>query len=330
MHILVTNDDGPPSPESSPYVLCLVRHLQRQGHLVSVCLPHTQRSWISKAHMIGQTLKPSYYRPPAGLHGDGSEGTTHQRPSPEPGVEEWVLIDGTPASCVQIGLHHLFGHRGPVDLVVSGPNYGRNTSSVFALSSGTLGAAMEAAVCRQKAIALSFAFFSRNHDPVVIEAACRHSVRLIEALYSQWPTDGEADLYSVNVPLVEDVESNKSWWTDMLQNYWGGGSCFEEIDADAAHDAAHEELVIREGPGGEANFAADKPAVVTAAGHSSGCHSHKHFKWAPRLADVYKSVAESGPGNDGRTVKEGNTSITPLKANFAQGQGAFSRKEFVL
>ncbi|KAF4595849.1 5'/3'-nucleotidase SurE [Ophiocordyceps camponoti-floridani] len=329
MHILVTNDDGPPSPESSPYVLCLVRHLQRQGHLVSVCLPHTQRSWISKAHMIGQTLKPSYYRPAAGLHGDGSEGTTHQRPSPDPDVEEWVLIDGTPASCVQIGLHHFFGHRGPVDLVVSGPNYGRNTSSVFALSSGTLGAAMEAAVCRQKAIALSFAFFSRNHDPVVIEAACRHSVRIIEALYRQWPTDGEADLYSVNVPLVEDVESNKTWWTDMLQNYWGGGSCFEEIDADAAHDAAHEELFIREGPGGEADFAADTPAVVTAAGHS-GCHSHKHFKWAPRLADVYKSVAESGPGNDGRTVKEGNTSITPLKANFAQGQGAFSRKEFVL
>ncbi|RDA92488.1 hypothetical protein CP533_6422 [Ophiocordyceps camponoti-saundersi (nom. inval.)] len=322
MHILVTNDDGPPSPESSPYVLCLVRHLQRAGHVVSVCLPHTQRSWIAKAHMIGQTLKPSYYRPAQGLHGEGS---THQRPSTKAGVEEWVLIDGTPASCVQIGLNHFFQDRGPIDLVVSGPNYGRNTSSVFALSSGTLGAAMEAAVCRQKAIALSFAFFSRNHDPTIIEATCRHSLRVIEALYRQWPTDGAADLYSVNVPLVDDVERNKTLWTDMLQNYWSGGSCFEEIDDDTPLDAAHEELLIREGPGGEAAAAtvAEKPAGPAG-------HTHKHFKWAPRLANVYKSVAESGPGNDGRTVKEGNTSITPLKANFAQGTGAFSRQEFEL
>ncbi|RDA86665.1 hypothetical protein CP532_5059 [Ophiocordyceps camponoti-leonardi (nom. inval.)] len=329
MHILVTNDDGPPSSESSPYVLCLVRHLQQAGHVVSVCLPHTQRSWIAKAHMIGQTLKPLYYRPAQGLHGEGS---THQRPSPEAGVEEWILIDGTPASCVQIGLNHFFQDRGPVDLVVSGPNYGRNTSSVFALSSGTLGAAMEAAVCRQKAIALSFAFFSRNHDPTIIEAACRHSLRVLEALYRQWPTDGAADLYSVNVPLVDDVERNKTLWTDMLQNYWSGGSCFEEIDDDddAALDATHEELLIREGPGGEAATAAAADATVVDKPAAPAGHTHKHFKWAPRLANVYKSVAESGPGNDGRTVKEGNTSITPLKANFAQGTGAFSRQEFEL
>ncbi|PHH89400.1 hypothetical protein CDD83_6137 [Cordyceps sp. RAO-2017] len=328
MHILITNDDGPPSPDSSPYVHCLVRHLQQGGHVVSVCLPHTQRSWIGKAHMIGQTLKPLYYRPSAQVHGDGSEGTTHHRPSAAAAAataEEWVLIDGTPASCVQIGLHHFFQDRGPVDLVVSGPNYGRNTSSVFALSSGTLGAALEAAVCRMRSIALSFAFFSRNHDPVIIEAACRHSVRIIEALYRQWPTDGSVDLYTVNVPLVEDVERHKTLWTDMLQNYWSHGSCFQEVEADDADDAAAEELLIREGPGGEVdgNSVGDVPPQKCTAGHV-----HKHFKWAPRLADVYQSVAESDPGNDGRTVREGNSSITPLKANFAQADGAFSRKEF--
>ncbi len=49
MHILVVNDDGPPSPHSSPYVHSLVRALQAAGHVVSVCLPDTQRSWIGKA-----------------------------------------------------------------------------------------------------------------------------------------------------------------------------------------------------------------------------------------------------------------------------------------
>lgn len=300
MHILVTNDDGPPSPESSPYVHSLIVHLEKAGHTVSVCLPHTQRSWIGKAHMIGQTLKPLYFRPSANVHGDDSEGTTHHRPSPTGDVDEWILIDGTPASCVQIGLYHFFQDKGPIDLVVSGPNYGRNTTSVFALSSGTLGGALEAAVCRKKSIALSFAFFTRNHDAVIIDAACRHSVRIIEALYKQWPTDGSADLYSVNVPLVEGVEEHKTMWTDMLQNYWGGGNtCFQEVDGECG-DAAEEEARIREGPGGETGGKEGpkdrKPG-----------HTHKHFKWAPRLTDVFVSVDESEPGNDGRTVREGNT-----------------------
>lgn len=66
--------------------------------------------------MVGATVKPSYFRPGT-LHND--DGTTHERPlsSSEEG-EEWVLVDGTPASCVQIGLFHFYQDRGPVDLVM--------------------------------------------------------------------------------------------------------------------------------------------------------------------------------------------------------------------
>ncbi|KAK4198615.1 tubulin-tyrosine ligase [Triangularia verruculosa] len=318
MHILVTNDDGPPSPHSSPYVHSLVRTLQDYGHTVSVCLPHTQRSWIGKAHMIGQTVKPLYYRPPglehpaAGLvHEDerkDSHGTTHTRPSTVPGTEEWILVDGTPASCVQIGLYHFFKDRGPVDLVVSGPNYGRNSTAVFALSSGTLGGALEAAVCKRRAIALSYAFFTRNHDTEIILKASRQSVRVIEALWKQWPEDGSVDLYSVNVPLLEGLEEGKVLFTGMLQNYWGEGSCFTEVDGSVDGEVEDEER-IREG---EKRPGEEKPEEV------KGLHSHKHFKWSPKFTDVYKSVDEAGPGNDGWAVKEGNTSITPLKANFFQ------------
>ena len=53
---------------------------------------------------------------------------------------------------------------------------------------------MEAAVCRTKAIALSFAFYSRDHDPDIIAGACRLSVKLVEHLYDQW--DSDVDLYS--------------------------------------------------------------------------------------------------------------------------------------
>jgi len=260
---------------------------------VSVVLPHTQRSWIGKAHMIGQTVKPTYFRPGT-LHND--DGTTHARPSPAGAKEqeEWVLVDGTPASCVQIGLYHYFQERGPVDLVISGPNYGRNSTAVFSLSSGTVGGALEAAICKRKAIALSYAFFSRNHDPEIIASASALSVRLINYLYENWSDD--VDLYTVNVPLVENVETKKVMWTKMLQNYWGPGSCFQEVDDDSA-DPEDEEQRIREGEG--------EPEGKTTK--VSTRHTHKHFKWAPRFTDVYKSVEEAGPGNDGWTVKEGFT-----------------------
>ncbi|KAL1836928.1 hypothetical protein VTJ49DRAFT_4489 [Mycothermus thermophilus] len=344
MHILVVNDDGPPSPTSSPYVHSLVRELQAHGHLVSVCLPHTQRSWIGKAHMIGQTVKPLYYRPPppsapaAGLADDDDNsndninptttnpagattqkysgprhGSTHARPSTRRGTEEWILVDGTPASCVQIGLYHFFRDRGPVDLVVSGPNYGRNTTAVFALSSGTLGGALEAAVCRHKAIALSYAFFTRNHDTGIIQKATRQSVRVIEALVRDWPSDGSVDLYSVNVPLLEGLEEGKVLFTPMLQNYWGPGSCFTEVDGSVDGEDEDEER-IRE----EEGLAEEEEGEQAGVNRHLECHTHKHFKWTPKFTDVYKSVDEAAPGNDGWAVKEGHTSVTPLKANFFQ------------
>lgn len=250
--------------------------------------------------MIGQTLKPSYFRPSANVHGDDTEGTTTTLPDPSAtGEEEWILIDGTPASCVQIGLNHFFQDKPPVDLVLSGPNFGRNTTAIFALSSGTLGGALEAASCKVKSIAVSFAFFTRNHDPVIIDAACRQSIKVIEGLYGQWPTDGSVDLYSVNVPLVEGVDTHKTYLTKILQNYWQGGGCFVEIEDPSAINPSLDEAKIREGEG----------AAATSTTNNSGCagHKHKHFKWSPNFTDVFSSVEEAGPGSDGWVVKEGHT-----------------------
>ena len=210
-----------------------------------------------------------------------------------------MLVDGTPASCVQIGLYHYFHDRGPIDLVVSGPNYGRNSTAVFSLSSGTLGGALEAAVCKRRAIALSYAFFSRNHDPEIIAGASKLSVRLIEYLYKNWGKD--VDLYSVNVPLVENVQAKKVMWTHMLQNYWGPGSCFQEVE-DEEGDPDEEEQKIREMEGQP-----EQNVTNVTNGKVSTRHKHKHFKWAPRFKDVYQSVEQSGPGNDGWAVKEGHT-----------------------
>ncbi|KAK4936485.1 putative tubulin--tyrosine ligase pby1 [Elasticomyces elasticus] len=249
--------------------------------------------------MVGQTLTPTYFRPGT-LHED--DGVTSERPFKDDG-EQWILIDGTPASCTQIGLHHFFKDKGPIDLVLSGPNYGRNTTAVFALSSGTIGGAMEGAMSGKKSIALSYAFDSREHDPEIISTASKLSTKLIEKLVKEWPND--VQLYSINVPLRKDVEKNKIVFTEMLQNRWVSGSSFEELPAEAEdHDPNVEEQNIRERGEGEGNAKTTVTRTI-----------HRRFKWSPNFADVRKSVSDAGRG-DGWEVLQGNITVTPLVANF--------------
>lgn len=256
---------------------------------MSVILPHVQRSWIGKAHIVGQTLTPAYFRPGT-LHED--DGITSTRPFNDDG-EEWILIDGTPASCVQIGLHHVFKDKSPIDLVLSGPNYGRNTTAVFALSSGTIGGALEGAMNGKKSIALSYAFDSREHDPEIISAASQLSAKLIEKLVKEWPED--VHLYSINVPLKKGVENAKILYTEMLQNQWVSGSSFEELPEEEDNaDPNAQEQAIRER--GEANGD---------AGRQVPRRSHRKFKWSPNFADVRKAVIDAGRG-DGWELLQGN------------------------
>jgi tubulin--tyrosine ligase len=318
----VINDDGPPSSQSSPYILAFVRALQAAGHAVSVAIPHEQRSWIAKAHIVGRTVRPTYYRPPplpppsssppAAAAEDADRGTVHAHPLPAGARgEEWVLLDSTPASCAQLGLLHLFPARGPVDLVVSGPNYGRNTTAVFALSSGTLGGALEAAACGARAVALSFAHFAagarraeaeeRREREGIVGEACRVSVRVVEALVERW--DENVHVYSVNVPMQKGVEKSSALWTRVLMNRWTSGSCFTEmaVPEDEDRGAEEEEAHIREAEGAEG------------VEEQHMRFQHKHFRWSPSFKDVFRSVREAPPGNDGWAVENGYIrSVSPF------------------
>ena len=282
--------------------------LEEAGHTVSVIVPNTQRSWIGKAHIVGQDVQATHYWPPKTNPDTHSDAAS----TPNDGKHPWVLVNSTPASCAQLGLsEYFFQDRGRPDLVISGPNYGRNTTAVFALSSGTLGAALEAAVCGHRAVALSFAFFDRQNVPDVVAESCRHSVRVCEWLARNGRWD-DGNLFSVNVPLKAGCSGSKVVWTKMLQNSWQQGACFQELpSASVVDDAAHEEAKLRRQ---ESRGAGGASGSATPA--SNGRWKQRHFKWAPRFTDVYETVEKAGPGSDGWAVKEGETSITAIKANF--------------
>jgi 5'/3'-nucleotidase SurE len=119
MHILVTNDDGPPSAQASPYILQFVKTLEAAGHTVSVILPDQQRSWIGKSHIVGKDVKTVFYWPPEQNPDVHPESASYS----DNGKYPWVLVNSTPAACSQLGLDCFFTDRGPIVRFSTNPFY---------------------------------------------------------------------------------------------------------------------------------------------------------------------------------------------------------------
>jgi len=135
-NILVTNDDGPFSPG-----LKLLYESVRELGEVKVMVPETPKA----ASGLGITLHK-----PLRVHKLTLDDV------------KMYLINGTPSDIVHVA-SAIFGER--FDLVVSGVNLGDNTSVQVVLSSGTVGAAVQAALEGIPAIAFSYA----EDDPESIQ-----------------------------------------------------------------------------------------------------------------------------------------------------------------
>lgn len=252
----------------SPYIASFVRTLRGAGHLASVVIPSTNNSGAAKAYNFGKILQPYRYYPPSA---DGEE-------SPE----SWILVDGTPASCVQLGIYHLLLDLPPIDLVISGPNYGHNLTSVYNLASGTLGGALEGALYGKKAVSLSFAFGNHLvpgddgiHSTDLINAACKVAARLIERLYENWHQDVE--VYHINVPLLSAPwRAPRVVWTTAVRSSMSSPSIFRP--------------------------AGDVCPVPTGLSQQDILQA---VRWAPQFTDVKRSIDDSPPGTDAWALKQG-------------------------
>lgn len=274
----------------------LVDELQRAGHLVSVAIPAASRSWIGKAHLIEASLTAHSVHPDS-FRDDGTWDESYESNA----ENEWVVIEnGTPASCTQLGLYNLFTDRPAVDLVISGPNHGRNASTIYNLSSGTVGGALEAVFCSKRGIAISFG--SKDPQPMdIIEAAARLAVRTVDHLWRNW--DERVELYNINVPMRIDVETQPVLYTRTLPYYWSRGCLYAE--------AGEAKSKMVNGATNGVNGVSEHCNGT----HVNGVNGHvehprrkeRHFKWSADLSDMKKRLQESEEGTDAHTVLNGST-----------------------
>ncbi|KAG7665198.1 PBY1 [[Candida] subhashii] len=255
---------------------------------LSIVIPDQQRSWIGKAHFAGKKLAASYIYTQPSTSQPNDKINSYEGPfmRPEPKYhqkewQEWCLINSTPAACADIGIHHLYSHskNKPVDLVISGPNFGKNSSNLYILASGTVGAAMEAVTHGVKAIALSYAFNNMDHDYWILKEAAKISVKLIEKLYLELKKNEEIDMFSINVPLVDSLKlgRTKIHYAPIFKNTWR--SIYSPLP--------------------EPNH-----------------KGQLEFSWTPDFKQVYKDGLEDFSHSDSRVLLDEGISVTPLKAAF--------------
>ena len=175
MQFLVTNDDG----VYAPGLLALVQELRKLGD-VSVLAP--DHNWSASGHV--KTLTRPLRVKPFLL----ADGTTA------------LSSDGAPSDCIALGIMGII--EKPIDMVVSGINPNANIGHDVTYS-GTVTAAMEAAISGIPAIAVSVdapEFFSGVLDYSTAAIAAR---KIAEQLLKD-PLPDHAFL-NVNVPYLEEA-----------------------------------------------------------------------------------------------------------------------------
>ena len=135
--ILVTNDDG----IVAPGIRALVDVASSLGDVVVVA-PDSPQSGKGHAITIHEPLRL-------------------RKVNPFQGIEAWET-SGTPVDCVKLAKHVVLKDR-KIDLCVSGINHGSN-ASINILYSGTLSAAMEAALENIRSIGFSLLDYSFDAD----------------------------------------------------------------------------------------------------------------------------------------------------------------------
>lgn len=171
--ILITNDDG----VTAPGIRNLIEAVKDLGEVIVVA-PDAPQSGMGHAITIGKPLRLDA----VGLF-------------EEMGIKAWQS-SGTPVDCVKLA-HDVILHRKP-DICLSGINHGSN-ASINVIYSGTMSAAMEAAVEGIPSAGFSLMDFNFDADFRVAQKVAREVA--VHMLSEPMP---EQFLLNVNIPKVDE------------------------------------------------------------------------------------------------------------------------------
>jgi 5'-nucleotidase len=270
--ILVTNDDG----ATAPGIRALAQAMLPLGDVVVVA-PDKPQSGMGHAITINA---PIFVHPVR----DFAQ------------INAWAC-SGTPVDCVKLARDVVL-HRRP-DLCVSGINHGAN-SSINVIYSGTMSAAMEAAIEGIPAIGFSLLDYSHHAD---FTAASAYAARIARQVLEHGMPKGV--LLNVNIPALppEKIQgirlcrqANAKWVEEFVERtdprgrkyYWLTGR-FENYDE--GHDA--DETALREG------YVSVVPVGFDFTAYQAMAHFQEHYAFQP--APVSEPASVSGIAASGKT-----------------------------
>jgi tubulin--tyrosine ligase len=198
--------------------------------------------------------------------------------------------------------------------------------AAFALSSGTVGAAMSSSLSKLRSIALSYGTMVHPTPEAYFDPAHKQGCRIINHLWNNWGEDecglrdGEVDLYTVNIPLIEQilgVDGLKVCWTRLWRNSYG--QLFENVSGSIGHPT------VAVGPDpltGQTQTSGPEEAAIGSL----------LFKWSPKMEGLVSPPLDSLPvGSDAWALHQGLICVTPLRASFGEprSQEVINKEEII-
>ncbi|GJQ23781.1 MAG: 5'/3'-nucleotidase SurE [Planctomycetia bacterium] len=191
MQILLTNDDG----IYAPGIAALKQNIQDLGH-VTVVAPDVEQSGVGHSITFSHPLRIRE------AHLDN----------------EFIgySVNGSPADCVKLAIYEAMKNK--PDVVISGINMGTNVG-IHILYSGTVAAAVEAAIMGYPSIAISFEISGRYDD---IHSAAKVARDIIKRIITHKLPKGS--LLNVNIPSIppdqiKGIKVTRQFAHDFKENF---------------------------------------------------------------------------------------------------------------
>lgn len=205
MKLLLTNDDG----IMAEGIHVLAKRFEKENEVIIVA-PHMQRS--GSGHCI-TTIPGELTVKEVRLKGINSKAYS---------------VNGTPADCARLGVRKIGNNE--IDMVISGINNGFNLG-IDSLYSGTVSAAMEAAICETSSMAVSLDTKGGDYD---YNIAAEYAMEVFSIYKDKYKDKNENIVLNLNVPClprdkIKGLKVCRVGFKYHLQEIYDQGEKMEEL-----------------------------------------------------------------------------------------------------